>query len=94
MQDDKLIKTNADNQYHVHLEIKADDSVKIAALKKKIEEKEKILKQLSQGLDESKLHLENILSKKGTELMKEWGIFKIRHHDGTPDKSGSLKYSG
>lgn len=57
--------------------LRADESVKIAALKKKIEEKEKILKQLSTGLNESKLSLENILSKKGTELMKEWGIFKI-----------------
>jgi len=47
MQDDKLIKTNADNQYHIHLALRADESVKIAALKKKIEEKEKILKQLS-----------------------------------------------
>jgi len=47
-------------------------------LKKKIDEKEKILKQLAAGLNESKESLEALLSMKGADLLKEWGIFKIK----------------
>lgn len=47
-------------------------------MKKKIDEKEKILKQLTAGLNESKESLEALLSMKGADLLKEWGIFKIK----------------
>lgn len=57
---------------------KLDESGKVAALKHKIDQKDKIYRQLQAGLHDSKEHLEALFTKKGADLLKEWGIFKTK----------------
>lgn len=66
--------TNSGNEYEIVVKKKGDDISKLKIIEKKIEQKSAMYKTLNQLHSIAKESMENLISKKGMDLIKEWGF--------------------
>lgn len=69
-----VIITNSGNEYHIAIKKKGDEFSKLKAIEKKIEAKTATYQRLNQLHAFAKESMEKLISKKGMDLIKEWGF--------------------
>ncbi|CAI2383249.1 unnamed protein product [Moneuplotes crassus] len=87
----ETVVTNSGNEYELQVKKKGDDKSKLKSIQKKIDAKNAIYKRLLKLHTTAKEDMENLITKKGTDLIKEWGIMSKKPKTFQESKSKIMK---
>ena len=87
----ETIITNNQNIYELVVKKKGDEKSKLKIIQKKIEKKNLVFSRLNQLHTIAKENMENLISKKGMDLIKEWGLMNRKNNFMQDSKAKKMK---